>query len=233
MKTNHISLSIIVLAYNEERYIGLCLDAICRQTVQADEVIVVNNNSSDKTADIASSYPFVKVVNESRQGMIPARNTGFSIAKGTLLARIDADTRLPPEWVQQVHAMVDAHADENIGISGPCYFYELPSNGIRRLFSRIHTLAYFKFTHLVLGHNTLFGSNMVITKRSWETVKDDVSDDGKKVHEDINLSMQLAKHGHILFCPELIVGISNRPLYDRLSKKLWRVAAYIRTITMR
>src|SRR5262245_36697630 len=93
-------LSIVIIAFNEEKHIGPCLEAIAHQTVAPDEVIVVDNNSTDRTVQIASSYPFIKVIHETEQGMIPARNTGLDAAKGDLLARIDADTRIPPQWVE-------------------------------------------------------------------------------------------------------------------------------------
>src|ERR1700722_13666836 len=106
-----VKLSIVVIAYNEEEYLRQCLEAIKQQLYPPEEVIVVNNNSTDKTVKIAQSFPFVKLIHEKEQGMIPARNAGFDAAKGDLLARIDADTRPPVDWVVRVHKILDNQVD--------------------------------------------------------------------------------------------------------------------------
>jgi len=59
---NEPNISIIIPAYNEERYLGRCLDAIAAQSVRPYEVIVVDNNSSDDTAKVAQRYPFVTLL---------------------------------------------------------------------------------------------------------------------------------------------------------------------------
>ena len=94
--------SIVIPAYNEERYLPACLDAIAAQTIKPFEVIVVDNNSSDSTAKIAAQYPFVRVVNEPRRGIGFARNAGFNAAAGDIIGRIDADTHVPASWVAKV-----------------------------------------------------------------------------------------------------------------------------------
>ena len=55
---NKLTLSIVIPVFNEQRYIKACLDSIAAQTVKPDEVIVVDNNSTDKTVQIAKKYKF-------------------------------------------------------------------------------------------------------------------------------------------------------------------------------
>jgi glycosyltransferase involved in cell wall biosynthesis len=76
--------SVIIPCFNEEAVLANCLEALRAQTSVPLEVIVVDNNSSDKTALIAKKFG-VKVVQEKQQGLIPARNKGFSVAKGDIL----------------------------------------------------------------------------------------------------------------------------------------------------
>src|SRR5688500_17107775 len=90
--------SVVIPVYNEADSLDLCLSAIAAQTTQPFEVIVVDNNSTDTTAEIAASYPFVRLVYESRQGVVHARNTGFNLAQGDIIARIDADTVIESGW---------------------------------------------------------------------------------------------------------------------------------------
>lgn len=225
-------LSIVVIAYNEEAYIGPCLDAIQSQIIPPDEVILVNNNSTDKTVEIAKKYPFVRVIHEYEQGMIPARNAGFNAAKGDLLARIDADTRIPPDWSKKVHAILDSSAETICGVAGPQYFYAINNPILRKLVSdMLSEYGFFGVSRIMLGHDTLFGSNMVITKAAWNRVADEVCHDGQEVHEDIDLAIHIGKYGPILFDKQLIAGISARPLREGARKRIWRFTTWITTIT--
>ena len=92
MKHKELTLSLIVPVYNEETYLDACLSAIANQTIPPDEVIVVDNGSTDKTRQIAKQYRFIKIVQESRKGVLYARNKGFVLARGDIIARIDAVT---------------------------------------------------------------------------------------------------------------------------------------------
>src|SRR5258708_13450803 len=92
-----LTLSLVIPAYNEERYLKACLEAVAQQTISPIEVIVVDNNSTDKTADIAQSYNFVRLVSEKKQGRGHARNKGFDLAIGDNIGRVEFDTVLSPD----------------------------------------------------------------------------------------------------------------------------------------
>src|SRR5437763_970821 len=96
-----MKISVVIPVYNEEKYLHDCLTALQHQTRKADEIIVVNNNSTDSSAQIAEKLG-ARVVNESKQGMIFARNRGFNEATGDVIARCDADTRVPPDWLEKI-----------------------------------------------------------------------------------------------------------------------------------
>ncbi|HEX5448035.1 MAG TPA: glycosyltransferase family A protein, partial [Candidatus Saccharimonadales bacterium] len=104
MRNKKLTLTIVIPAYNEENYLGACLDSIAEQSVMPDRVIVVDNNSTDKTVEIAKSYDFVRVITETNQHQSFAQATGFDAARSDILGRIDADTVLPVEWVRNVKA---------------------------------------------------------------------------------------------------------------------------------
>src|SRR5687768_15841626 len=111
-----LTLSIIIPAYNEEAHLGACLQAIADQTEPPDEVIVVDNNSTDRTAKIARSFPFVRLLHEKRQGLRATRSRGVTAARGEIIGRIDADTRLGPEWAAIARRVF---ADSNVmGVVG-------------------------------------------------------------------------------------------------------------------
>ena len=119
-----LTLSLIIPAYNEEHHLKDCLDSIAKQTVMPDEVLVIDNNSTDKTVAIAKKYPFVRVIHEPKQGVIHVRNTGFDAATGDIIGRTDADNLLTENWVKRVK---EIFADENVdAATGPMYFYDMP-----------------------------------------------------------------------------------------------------------
>jgi glycosyltransferase involved in cell wall biosynthesis len=202
-----MKVSVIIPAYNEEKYIKKCLRSILKQTVKADEIIVVDNNCCDKTATIAKKHG-AKVVKERVQGMTPARNRGFNAAKYDILARIDADAIAPPDWIEKI---VKNFESKNIdALSGPVVYYDFPMIPKSANFSKIA----FKSLGLVSrGRKYLTGANMALTKKIWEKVKDKVNMDDKKVHEDIDLSLKIFKAGGIIgFDNRLVVQFSARRL---------------------
>ncbi|MCX6730964.1 MAG: glycosyltransferase family 2 protein [Candidatus Roizmanbacteria bacterium] len=199
-----MKISLVIPAYNEEKYIAGCLDSIQTQKIQPDEVIVVNNNSTDKTLSIVEKYPFVRVVNETTQGMIAARNAGFNVAQHDLIARCDADTKLPPNSISRVHRnFARYHID---ALTGPIMFYDAPIKS--SLIARAY-LDMMKPIHR--GGETLVGPNMIITKEIWEKVKNKVCLNDKLVHEDIDLAYHIQEvGGRIKRDNIMIVGTSSR-----------------------
>lgn len=96
-----MKVSVVIPAFNEAEFLDACLNSLTKQTEPPDEIIVVNNNSTDNTVKIAKKYD-VRIVNEKKQGMISARNSGFNKAKFDIIARTDADTILPPSWIKKI-----------------------------------------------------------------------------------------------------------------------------------
>src|SRR5689334_10679087 len=105
MKKYSMKTSIVIPVYNEAAQLGACLRAIAQQTVKPLEVIVVDNNSTDGTRAVAEAYDFVTVLEEPRQGVVHARSRGFDAARGDIIARIDADSILPADWLANVETV--------------------------------------------------------------------------------------------------------------------------------
>ncbi|HET6924501.1 MAG TPA: glycosyltransferase family A protein, partial [Candidatus Saccharimonadales bacterium] len=86
-----LTISLVIPVYNEEDHLDACLRSVMAQRIPFDEIVVVDNNSTDKTLWIARTFPNVRIVRETRQGVVHARSTGFDHARGDIIARIDAD----------------------------------------------------------------------------------------------------------------------------------------------
>jgi glycosyltransferase involved in cell wall biosynthesis len=202
-------ISVVVPVYNEERFLRPCLDAVLRQDEPVHEIIVVDNNSTDGTARVLSAYAGrLTLLREARQGVQYARTAGFDAATGDVIGRIDADTRLPPDWSRQVRA---AFADPVVrAVTGPVGYYDVRMAGLldrgdamfRRAWSRGPV-------------DWLLGANMAIRADAWRRVRSSLCA-GPDVHEDIDLGIHLYDSGErIAFCGGLRATISGRRVANR------------------
>ncbi len=120
--------TVIIPAYNEEKNILRTLSSLSESsTTRSIQIIVVNNNSSDATASIATAAG-VTCIDEPEQGITAARNRGLQNAKGKFILNADADTIYPPDWID---LMLEPLSDEQIAmVYGDHYF--LPFTGDSR-----------------------------------------------------------------------------------------------------
>lgn len=91
--------SVIIPVYNYERYLGEAIESVLSQTYKHLEVIVVDDGSTDRSADVAKSFADrgVRYVHQANAGIGPARNQGVELAQGDFFAFLDADDRWPEE----------------------------------------------------------------------------------------------------------------------------------------
>lgn len=203
------SISVVIPAYNEEKYLPRCLESLKNQTYQNFEIIVVDNNSTDKTAAIAGKFG-ARVIRETVQGTTPARERGFREAKAEIIARTDADTIVTPNWLEVIHESFRKYP-KVVAMTGPW----LSSNP--KIPNKLIT-AYSYFYSVTLGklmsnHIYLAGPNMALWKSVWEKLK--VTFDDTKVHEDIDLSCHLAEVGKIMFNKRMKIYFSLRRLEEK------------------
>lgn len=90
-------ITIIVPAYNHDKYIEKCIDSIIEQTYQNIEIIIINDGSTDKTIDKIGSYAHhekVVVINQNNKGLCKTLNIGLSLAKGDYISILASDDYL-------------------------------------------------------------------------------------------------------------------------------------------
>ncbi|MDF7665380.1 glycosyltransferase family A protein [Bifidobacterium sp. ESL0745] len=210
-----VNVSIVIPAYNEQDRIVSCLaNAVC-QSVAPYEVIIVDNRSNDRTCELVERFianhpdSMVKLVHQDKeQGLIPTRNFGFSVAKGDVFGRIDADCMLKPDWVEVVTDIFDNDPNA-MGATGPAVYYDMPA---KRLGlegdNKVRKVTYRADNDKVL----LFGSNMAVRASAWEKIKDKVCRDKQDImHEDIDISLHLLDQGlKTVYCEHMITGVSAR-----------------------
>src|SRR3972149_7949073 len=102
--------SIIIPAYNEERYIEFSLKSLLSQTYKNIEIIVVDDGSNDQTEQIVGKYP-VKLVKQNHKGLGAARNAGVKNSNGELLGFLDADIKYDKKYIERLaEPVLNGHA---------------------------------------------------------------------------------------------------------------------------
>lgn len=228
------TLSIVIPAYNEESTIRHCLVAAIHQTEPADEIIVVDNRSTDDTRAIveamAAAFPDAGIrvlVQDAEQGITPTRNAGFDAATSDLLGRIDSDSAVDADWAEQVRNAFLANP-EVAAVSGPVQYYDMPA----RSFGLHADDTVRRITAKLAGEYVfLFGSNMALRADAWAAVRDEVCPDrADLMHEDLDLSVHLALAGRkVGYAPGMIAGISARRLDSAPRDYLFYVERFRRT----
>lgn len=210
-----LKLSFVVPAYNEETLLPACLAAIRAEIDRsgcAAEVIVVNNASTDRTADVAAGTQGVTLVHEPRKGLVQARRAGYEVATGTYIANIDADTLLPVGWIDRVLEMF-AKDEKLVCLSGPYDYYDVPFRirACARVFYLIGFCTY-AFNKNVLGVGSMVqGGNFVILREAMERIGG-FNDAFQFYGEDTDIASRMSKIGNVTFTWSLMAKSSGRRL---------------------
>jgi glycosyltransferase involved in cell wall biosynthesis len=114
-------MSVVIPVHNGAATLPACLDALCAQTLPSEryEVLVVDNNSTDGSANLARRAPGVRVLEEQRQGAYAARNRGLAGAHGEVLVFTDPDCVADPDWLEAAQLAVAEGALVVLGESVP------------------------------------------------------------------------------------------------------------------
>lgn len=104
--------SVIIPAYNSENSVSASIDSALSQTVAPLEIIVVDDGSTDGTAEVIKAYGgIVRYLWQENAGQGAARNTGLAEAKGEFIALLDADDYWKPEFIERMEGFLRAHPD--------------------------------------------------------------------------------------------------------------------------
>ena len=205
-----MTFSVIVCAYNEERFLSDCLRSLLEQTRPPDEIIVVNNASTDNTRVVAR-LPGITVLDEPRKGLVIARDAGRRLAKGDVLVYVDADCRAPKGWLSEVASVFEGKSPP-AAVTGPYRFYDWDLMG--RVLVRLYDWTLAPITHFVAQYvvrmgAVLYGGNFAVTREALRAIGG--FDTSIEFHgEDTNLGRRLAKVGRVRLMPRCYVFTSAR-----------------------
>lgn len=204
-------LSVIIPAYNEEKYIEACINSLKNQhTATNYEIIVVDNSSTDKTNELAKKTN-VKVLSEPRPGRILAKNTGAKNATGDIFCFVDADCNAPNEYLEKIsnfftqNPKVDAVGGPYIYLDGG-FFIKLGTQTFNYFYY------YHQFIKLLSGFPSLPGGNMAVRKSAFESINgfnEKIND--TTIPEDLDLTIRLHKNNlKVVMLRDLVIISSNR-----------------------
>lgn len=110
--------SIIILGFNQVKYTKLCIDSLVKNTRQKYELILIDNGSTDETAEYFKSIAGAKaIINADNLGVARGWNQGLRAATGDYLCILNNDTLLPPNWLENMVRLCES--DPKIGLVGP------------------------------------------------------------------------------------------------------------------
>lgn len=204
------SVSVVIPAYNEEKYIEKVLQSLTLQTYKDFEVIVVDNNSSDSTGKIARKYG-ARVIFQKKRGLPLARQTGFMIAKGDIIVSTDADAVVQPDWLEKIKKEFDA----DLNLVGYGGMYRLYSGPVTSRIAVEHGMYYLYSLGRIFSNGwVLIGPNFAVRRDAFLRVGG--FDTTLFQGEDIDISQKLQKVGKVVLDKDLYVLVSGRRFKDGL-----------------
>src|SRR5258708_10107819 len=118
-----LTIATIVCAYNERQLLPGCLHSLLAQTRPPDDILVINNASTDETGAVARAVPGVRVVDEPNKGLVVARETARRATEADIVAFVDADCPAPITWLDPVEAQFDRGAGSPVAVPRPYRFF--------------------------------------------------------------------------------------------------------------
>jgi glycosyltransferase involved in cell wall biosynthesis len=206
-----VVISVIVCAHNEEAYIVPALLSLLGQARPPDEILVINNASTDRTKAVAASLPGVRVVDEPNRGLVVARERGRRESQGDLLVYIDADCRAPRMWLGRIERRFVARPDL-IALSASYRFYDWDWAG--RSLARLYDLTLAPLTHILVKYVlrigvVFYGGNFAVRREALAQIGG--FDTSIEFHgEDTNLGRRLSQVGIVELAQSCAIQTSAR-----------------------
>ena len=201
-----MKLSFVIPAYNEEKYLGACLDSVIKNAGgKFFEIIVVDNGSTDRTKEVAMARAGVRVVHEARKGLTRARQRGLESASGDVIAYIDADSILPAGWFEKFQRIFN-EVPNIVCLSGPYRYHDGPV-WKRTILSSLWWLSA-PITYRIVGYMVLGGN--FVAKRQALIAMGGFDTRIEFFGEDTNIARRLNNHGKVVFRMDFFIGSSSR-----------------------
>ena len=205
MKEGISRVSVLMPAYNAEKYIGEAIESILNQTFTDFEFIIVNDGSTDNTAKIIEEYAAkdkrIKFVNNSKnKGLISVLNEGLDLCHGEYIARMDSDDiALPERFAKQV-AYMDMHPECGVcGTWAKKFGAGIKENNLMKYQEKVKLLDFLIYGSLVIHPSSVIRKSVL--------VDNNIKYDSKyKYAEDYALWIEIVKYAEIHNLQEVLLN---------------------------
>lgn len=221
-----MKLTVYIPCYNAEKYIEQAIRSLLDQTYPPDEVLIIDDGSTDRTAEIASRQAVRLVRHDRNRGLAAARNTAFKNASHELEAAIDADVYPAKDWLEQL--LVHFNDPRVVGTSGRLIeaFRQSPADSWRALHmsqdlgeERIDIEG---SSHRCLGgFGTIFKKGVVLEIGEY-------NESYRTNYEDVDMCQRLVRAGHkLVFEPQAVAYHQRRDTVRSVVRTAWNWEFYI------
>ncbi|MCX6784536.1 MAG: glycosyltransferase family 2 protein [Candidatus Komeilibacteria bacterium] len=223
-------LSILIIAYNEERNIESCLKSVLNQTLKADEIVIIAHNCTDQTEQLIKKYltSAIKLISyQGPAGQIFARIKGFEEVSGDIIACLDGDSVAQPDWLKE---LTEPFSDPTVVGTGG--FITFTNSWLANLSS----YNFFFWQKFYKPKNIFYfwGANFACRLKTYQQgslkqlalIKDKIG-----LHywaEDLFLALELKRFGKIIFTPKARIKtvIKESKTKDSFKKSFWQTQDY-------
>lgn len=217
METNHLpKVSVLIPAYNEEKYILKALECIIQQDYANYEVIVIDNASTDQTSTIVREFieinkweTHIKLIYEGRKGTQYAREAGRKQATGSIIAQIDADCLPLKNWIKK--GVKELKGNRIVAVSGPYDYFDSPF--FIRLLTLLSQFSFLKamnsFVQFARRGAILIGGNILIKAEVLEK-SGGYNTSLSFYGDDVDMALKASSFGKVVFCNRLVMKTSSR-----------------------
>ncbi len=210
-KWKKLYISVIIPAYNEEKYIRQTIVSVLKQrTKNPFEIIIVDNNSTDNTYQLIKKFN-IRVFQQSQQGVAVTRNTGANQARGKVLVFLDADCIMPQGHLKKIETIFSSQSTID-AVGGP-YIYHDGGEFISWITDNCNYFTfYFQLIKRLCGFQGFPGGNVAIRKKAFMEIGGfDESINSIMEPEDFNMVIRLwERQYNIQFTKDLRVISSFR-----------------------
>lgn len=212
-----MKVALYIPCYNSEKTISACLDGVLSQVYPLDEILIIDDGSVDKTAEILSKYPVRIIRHAKNMGLAAARNSALSNIKSELVASLDSDCRPDKNWLK--HLVNSMRSLKTAGSGGKVI--EAKTSGMFNAWRSVHMKQHWgerkkNNPDFLFGSNTLFHREALLKAGAYRKAY-------RNNYEDVDISYRLKKLGYSLaYEPKAVAYHLRDDDIQSLLNNFWR-----------
>jgi len=204
--------SVIIPLYNKENYVDVAIRSVLRQTWQKFEIVVVDDGSTDRSAEIVKAIadPRIRLIQQENSGVSRSRNRGIEMARGELIFFLDGDDWYDINYLSTIIAMANQHPTGSFYATNFKYVLNhQPTEWDNPPHFPLKIVVLTDFYKIRFRSGTIFCTNSVAVRRSDLMRLQPCFPEGESMGEDQDLWFRLAEHLNLIYCPSKLAAYRN------------------------